>query len=45
MSRESGVVALAVVDRTDQAPRARFVRASTVEGAMVYTDEWKGTGG
>ena len=42
VSRESGEVALAVVGRTDQKTLTSFVRSSTVEGAMVYTDEWKG---
>jgi transposase len=42
VSRESGVVALAVVDRTDQKTLTQFVRSSTAEGAMVYTEEWKG---
>jgi len=42
VSRESGEVALSVVERTDQKTLTQFVRSSTEEGAMVYTDEWKG---
>jgi transposase len=42
VSRDSGEVALAVVGRTDQKTLTSFVCSSTVAGAMVYTDEWKG---
>lgn len=42
VSRDSGAIALEVVNHTDQVTLTRFVRASTEEGAMVYTDEWGG---
>ena len=42
VSRESGEVALAVVERTDQKTLTEFVTSTTPAGATVYTDEWKG---
>ena len=42
VSRDTGTIVLAVVDRTDQATLTPFVTSSTEDGAMVYTDEWGG---
>ena len=42
VSRDTGEIVLAVVDRTDQETLTAFVASSTEDGAMVYTDEWGG---
>lgn len=42
VSRESGAVALEVVERTDQKTLTAFVTEHTSDGATVYTDEWSG---
>lgn len=45
VSRDSGAIALEVVNHTDQATLTRFVRVRTEEGATVYTDDWRGYNG
>jgi transposase len=42
VSRESGAVALEVVEPTDQETLTAFVTEHTDAGATVYTDEWSG---
>lgn len=42
VSRETGQVALEVVERTDQKALTDFVTGHTGDGATVYTDEWAG---
>ena len=41
VGRESGQVRLEVVEHADRSHLEPCVQASTVAGAMVYTDEWR----
>lgn len=45
VGRESGAARLDVVERADGATLERVVEDATLEGATVYTDEWKGYNG
>jgi hypothetical protein len=45
VGRDTGAVVLRVVARTDGATLTAFVTGATVDGAMVYTDEWGGYNG
>ena len=45
VGRDSGEVRLEVVARADGATLEEVVECATLEGAMVYTDEWKGYNG
>jgi transposase len=45
VGRESGEARLEVVDRADGATLEEVVESTTLEGATVYTDEWKGYNG
>jgi transposase len=45
VGRDTGLVVLRVVERTDGATLTPFVAAGTQDGAMVYTDEWGGYNG
>jgi transposase len=44
VGRESGHVRLEVIDNADRATLEDEVEGTTLEGAMVYTDEWCGYG-
>jgi transposase len=45
VGRDSGQALLAVVDRADGATLEEVVECATLEGATVYTDEWRGYNG
>jgi transposase len=45
VGRESGAARLEVVDRADGATLEEVVACATLEGATVYTDEWRGYNG
>ena len=45
VGRDSGEARLEVVDRADGATPEEVVECATLEGATVYTDEWKGYNG